>query len=466
MRFIAAVLAACCIAPATQAAEPDWPALEAETLRHFQALVQLDTSDPPGGERAAAEYLVQALTAEGIEVQQFAREAHRPNVVARLRGNGSKRPLLIMAHTDTVNVEPTKWRLPPFSAAREDGWIYGRGTVDDKDNVAAALMTMLTLKRLAVPLDRDVIFLAEAGEEGATDIGIQFMVNEHFDAIDAEYCLAEGGGVTRFGGAVRYAGVQTTEKIPRAIELTARGTAGHGSVPLEDNALVHLGAALAAVGRWTVPMRLNDTTRAYFKRLAAIAPPEEAQRYADILHPDPATRARADEWFRTHEPRHASTIRTSLSPTMVQGGYRVNVIPAEAKATVDTRLEPSEDPEALLEQVRAVVADPAVTVAWAPRNTRPPGISRLDTEAFRALESAVERHYDAPTLPTMSTGATDMSFLRARGMQCYGIGPAIDAEDGLLGFGAHSDQERILEAELHRFTRFHYDVVADLARAP
>jgi len=447
------------------AAEPDWAAIEAETLRHFQTLVRFDTSDPPGREKDAADYLVQVLEAEGIPVESFALEDHRPNVVARLAGSGKKRPLLIMAHTDTVNVDPAKWSFPPFAATRDGGYIYGRGTVDDKDNVVAALMAMLTLKRLNVPLDRDVIFLAEAGEEGATRIGIQHMVNEHLPAIDAEFCFAEGGGVTRQDGKVRYASVQTMEKSPRAIELIARGPAGHGSVPLEQNAVVHLSGAVASIGEWRIPVRLNETTRSYFERLAAISSPEDAQRYMDVLHPDPAVQQRADEYFRKHEPRHASMIRSSISPTIIQGGYRVNVIPSDAKATLDTRLEPSEDPEAFLEQVREVINDPAIEVAWAPRDLRPVGSAQLDTEAFKVLEANIARHYETTTLPTMSTGATDMAYLRAKGIQCYGIGPAIDIEDGPKGFGAHSDQERILESELHRFVRFHYDIVADMARS-
>lgn len=445
--------------------QPDWQALEDETMRHFQALVRIDTSDPPGREQEAADYLVKVLQAEGVPVRTFALEAHRPNVVARLRGSGRRRPLLVMGHTDVVNVDPAKWRFPPFSATRDGGWVYGRGTVDDKDNVVAGLMIMLTLKRLNVPLDRDVIFLAEAGEEGSTRVGIQFMVDRHFDEIDSEFCLAEGGGVTRQDGAVRFASVQTMEKIPRAIELTARGPAGHGSVPLVDNAVVRLTSAVSAVARWRPPIRINETTGSYFKRLAAISPPEAAERYRSVLHPDPGVSGPADDYLVQHEPRHASMLRSSISPTIVQGGYRVNVIPSEAKATLDTRLLPTEDPDDFLAQVRKVIDDPAVEVAWAPRDVRPAGASRLDTEAFRAIEANVTRHYRTTTLPTMSTGATDMAYLRAKGIQCYGIGPALDIEDGPKGFGAHSDQERILESELHRFVRFHYDVVLDLARA-
>lgn len=453
-------------APAARSGvQPEWPEFDAETLRHFQALVRMDTTDPPGREQEAADYLAAVLEAEGIPVQVFARESHRPNLVARLEGDGSKPPILIMAHTDTVNVDPAKWQHGPFSAEREGGYVYGRGTVDDKDNVAAALMVMLTLKRLQVPLARDVIFLAEAGEEGATEIGIEYMVDNHLDVIQAEFCYAEGGGVRRVNGQVRAAGVQTMEKIPRAIQLTARGPAGHGSVPLLDNAVVRISEAVAAIGHWRIPVRLNETTRAYFQRLAAISPPDEAQRYLDILHPDPAVRDRADDELRRNEPLHASMIRSSISPTIIDGGYRINVIPSEATAMLDTRLEPTEDPEAFLDSVRAVIDDPAVEVAWAPRNLRPAGTSSLDTEAFRVLEANLEKHYGSVTLPTMSTGATDMAYLRARGIQCYGIGPAIDVEDGPKGFGAHSDQERILESELYRFARFHYDIVRDIAAA-
>src|SRR5262245_32118408 len=206
---------------AAQTAAQQSTPFEEETMRHFQALVRFDTSDPPGGEAPAADYLKTVLEQEGIPVQVFTLEPRRPNVVARLKGSGKQRPLLLMAHTDTVNIDPAKWKFPPFAATRDGGYVYGRGTIDDKDNVVAVLMTMLTLKRQNVPLDRDVIFLAEAGEEGSTRVGIEFIVNQHFPQVDAEYCLAEGGSVTRTGGAIKYASVQTLEKIPRAIELAA-----------------------------------------------------------------------------------------------------------------------------------------------------------------------------------------------------------------------------------------------------
>jgi acetylornithine deacetylase/succinyl-diaminopimelate desuccinylase-like protein len=451
-----------------QGQPPDWSKIEAETMQHFQALLRFDTSDPPlnppGGEKPAAEYIKQVLDKEGIPAELLSVEPNRPNVVARLKGNGSKRPILLMGHTDVVNVDPKKWTHPPFSATRQDGWVYGRGSVDDKDNTTAVLMVMLMLKRQNVPLDRDVIALWEAGEEGATRVGIQFMVNQHFPLIDAEYCFAEGGNVQRQAGQVKFASIQTMEKIPRGIRLTARGVAGHGSVPLETNAIVHLSDAVAKVGKWAPPVRSNETTAAYFKRLASISSPEDAARYRDALSPDPKVSGAADAYLRANEPRHASMLRTSVSPNIFQGGYRSNVIPSEAVATLDVRMLPDEDANAFLEQVKQIVNDPAVEVAFSGQASRPPGTTRLNTEAFEVLEANVTKHYKAITLPTMSTGATDMAYLRGKGIQCYGVGPALDFEDGPKGFGAHSDQERILESELHRFVRFHYDIVADLAR--
>ena len=444
-----------------QVAGPDWSALEEETLKHFRALLQFDTSDPPGRELPAAEYLYNVLQAEGIDVEMLATDSERPNVLARIEGNGSKQPLLIMAHTDVVNVDPEKWQFPPFSATVDGGYVYGRGAVDDKDNLASALMIMLELKRNNISLDRDVIFLAESGEEGATEFGIEFMVNNHFDKIDAEFCLAEGGSVARVNREVQYAGIQTVEKIPYREELLATGIAGHGSVPLQTNSVTRLAKAVAAIADWRTPIRLNETTAAYFERLASISPADAAQRYLNVL--DPGRASESDEYFLSNEPRHASMLRSSLSPNIFDAGYRINVIPSESRASVDFRALPDESIAEFLDEIRRVVNDPAVEVSLGQRNSRPRGQSSLNTVAFAAIEANIMAHYGVVALPTMSTGATDMAYLRNKGIQCYGIGPAIDREDAALGYGAHSDQERILISELHRFVRFNWDLVMDLA---
>jgi acetylornithine deacetylase/succinyl-diaminopimelate desuccinylase-like protein len=325
-------------------------------------------------------------------------------------------------------------------------------------------MAMLLIKRIKIPLDRDVIFLAEAGEEGTVRVGIKFMVEQQYPTIDAEYCIAEGGTGYRKDGAMRFMSVQTLEKIPYAVELVAHGPAGHGSVPLETNAVARVAQAVARVSAWASPVRLNETTSAYFKRLADLSPPDEAARYRAVL--DPKRINEIDAYFRKNEPRHASMLRTSVSANIIQAGYRINVIPSEAIASLDVRGLQDENMPAFLDMIRKVIDDPSVEVRMGKRDTRPGGVeARIDSDAFHTLEAAVKTHYRVPTLPTMSTGATDMAYLRAKGMQCYGVGPAADIEDGPKGFAAHSDQERILESEFLRFMRFYWDTIQSLAAA-
>ncbi|MEO8681414.1 MAG: M20/M25/M40 family metallo-hydrolase [Vicinamibacterales bacterium] len=447
--------------PATR---PDWKAVEDESLRHYQALIRFDTS---ASERAAAEYLKQVFDQGGIPAQIYAKDLARPNVIARLKGSGRKRPILLLGHTDTVTVDPSKWRFPPFSATRDGGYVYGRGAIDDKDNLAAAVMTMLLLKRHDVALDRDVIFLGESGEEGASNLGIGHMIAEHYPEIDAEYCLAEGGDTIRERGEVRYATVQTTEKIPRGVELVAHGISGHGSVPLKSNPIARLGAAVGRFADWQPNVRIDETTGTYFRRLAMLAPPEQARYYRDVISPDPKVASAAVDWLWEHEPRHASMARTSVSPNIFTGGYRSNVIPSDARARIDVRMVPGEDAAALLEQIRRAINDPAVDVQFAGGGTGRPAIAaqRTDSELFKTVEDAVTAVYHVPTVPSMSTYGTDMWQLRARGMQCVGIGSAVDIEDQTKGFGMHSDQERLLESELHRFVRLNWEIVTELARA-
>ena len=460
-KYISVVFFLISISSAAQENDLNWSTIEDETLEHFRSLLRFDTSDPPGRELPAAEYLKEVLESEDIPVELLYNNPERPNVIARLEGNGSKEPLLIMAHTDVVNVDPEKWIFPPFSATVDDGYVYGRGAVDDKDNLAAALMVMLELKRQDVALDRDVIFLAESGEEGSVEFGIDFLVNNHLDKIAAEFCLAEGGSVARVNREVQYAAVQTVEKIPYRVDVVATGVAGHGSVPLQTNSVVRLAKAIASIAEWRTPIRLNETTAAYFERLASISPSDDAERYLNVL--DSGRVNESVEYFLANEPRHASMLTSSLSPNIFDAGYRINVIPSESRASVDFRALPDENISEFLDEIRRVVDDAAVEVTLGSRDTRPPGQASLNTEAFAAIEQGINEHYGVITLPTMSTGATDMAYLRNQGIQCYGIGPAIDREDAALGFGAHSDQERILISELHRFVRFNWDVVIDIA---
>lgn len=256
--------------------------------------------------------------------------------------------------------------------------------------------------------------------------------------------------------------IQTAEKIPTSATLLVHGPAGHGSRPLPDNAVVTLSQAVAAVAAWTPPVRLNDTTRAYFERLAAISAPDDAQRYNNILRSDRASEIQA--WFKAHDPGHYSTVTTSVSPTMIKAGYQLNVIPSEAEATLDIRALPDEDMDAFFRSMRNVINNPRVEVVPHPALRPKTAPSSLDTDMFRAIESVQARLFSGVrAIPMMGVGATDMAYMRSLGTQCYGVGTTVDVEDGALGFGAHSDQERALEEGLRDFFRFAYSVVSEVA---
>jgi acetylornithine deacetylase/succinyl-diaminopimelate desuccinylase-like protein len=446
----------------TLAQTPDWTKVNDEALRHFQALVQIDSTDPPGNETQVAEYVRKVLENEGIPVIVAAQDPARANLIARLKGNGSRRPLLIMGHSDTVGVDPAKWQFPPFSATRQGGYVYGRGTIDDKSDLMAAMMTMLLLKRANLPLDRDVIFVSEVGEEATTGPGIEYLANQRWKDIDAEFCLAETGGVRRSGGRNQYATIATTEKLPRAARLIAKGPAGHGSRPMRSNAILHLSQAVEKLALWDPPMRLNDTTRTYFEKLAAVRDSEEAAGYKALFDPQKAPAAR--EYLAEHDPSKYSMLHTSISPNVIQGGYQINVIPSEAEASLDIRALPDENIAEFYESMRKVINDPAIEIVPDTRNQRPPAApSRMDTDAYRAVESAYQTVYGVPSLPVMQTSATDMAFLRAKGMQCYGVGPMVDEEDAPKGFGMHSDQERILEEAVFKHVQFFWNAVTAIA---
>src|ERR1700722_15832072 len=417
-----------------------WDQQKVEILKHYRDLIRIDTR--AGNETKAVDYIRQVLESEGIPSQTFAQDPARANIVARIKGNGSKRPLLILAHTDVVGVQPEKWPVDPFSATIKDGYVWGRGSLDDKPVLSANLMVMLLLKRNHVMLDRDVIFLAESGEEAdTTGVGINYMVKNHYDEIDAEYSLTEGGGGTIEGGKVTTMNIGTAEKVPARVRLVANGTSGHGSVPRMDNSLIHLGAAVEKVGRWETPMRLNDTTRTYLEKLAAISPADKAARYNALLNPQ--TSAAAQKYLADKEPQIYSMLRTSVVPTMLKAGVGPNVIPSEAEATLDIRALPDEDITKFYAEMQKEIADPQVKIVPLPA-TRPfSPASRLDTEMYRVLERVSKQMYPSITvLPTMSTGASDKAQLRAKGMQSYGIGPATTREDS-ENFGAHSDVERM-----------------------
>ncbi|MGI9222353.1 MAG: M20/M25/M40 family metallo-hydrolase [Woeseiaceae bacterium] len=442
----------------------DWDAVGEEATGYLVDLVQIDSSNPPGNETRVVEFLQDVFAHAGIETEMFALDPDRANLVVRYHGNGSKRPILIMGHTDVVGVQTENWSEKPFGGARKDGYVWGRGTLDDKDNVTAGLIVMLLLNRLDVEMDRDVIFLAESGEEGTPEVGITFMVENHWDKIAAEYAIAEGGNTEIRDGHVHSVSIETTEKVPRRAKLVATGTAGHGSVPRVDNAVTMLAEAVAKLGRWDTPIRLNETTRAYFQRMADTSEGEAAFRYANVENPEYQQEISA--WFRSNDPYLYSNLRTTVVPTILDAGFRRNVIPSKAEAMLDIRVLPDEDVDAFYAQMAAIIDNPAIEIV-PERAYRPVAApSEIDNQMFQAIEEVASRLYPkSNTVPFMSTAATDMAQLRAKGVDAYGIGPARTREEMNSRFGAHSDDERIAEESLQEMTRFLWEIVLQIGAA-
>lgn len=441
---------------------PDFERSGEEAVRLLQDLIRIDTSNPPGNETAVAEYVNEVLAEEGIPGQIFARDPARGNLVARLPGNGTEDPVLILAHSDVVGVEPESWTVDPFTGLMEDGYIYGRGASDDKGMIAAGVEVMLMVKRVGITLDRDIILLVEAGEEGTTEFGIDYMVENHLDAIRAEFALNEGGSIhVRGDESVDRVDVATAEKVPwRMIRLIAHGVSGHGSRPRVDNPIVHLAAAVAKLGEQPTPMRLNETTREYFRRLAQISPPQLATMYRNIE--DPVLGPMIEEYFRHNDILSNSMLRTSVSPNIIEGGFRYNVIPSEAEATLDVRALPDEDMDEFLAELERIIDDPAIEVT-PPVSWRPSGPpSPLDTDLFRALENTQALMYpDATTIPMMVTGASDSAQLRAAGIPTYGVGlPAKDDDRR-----AHGNDERASVPGMHDFVEFMYRTILEVGGA-
>lgn len=446
---------------ALAAAEPDWTKAKREALEVLVDLVKLDTSQPAGNEILAARYLKSRLDAEGIPSTIYEPEPGRASIVARVRGSGAKRPLLLLGHLDVVAVERDEWSFDPFAGEVKDGILYARGASDDKGVVTGSFQVLLELHRLKIPLDRDVIFLGVADEEDGGVLGITYLLEEHRAAIDAEFAINEAGkGV--FDRDLNYTRfeIQTAEKTPRRIDLKAAGTSGHGSIPLRDNPIGTLARAVGRLFDHEMPPRLNETTREYFRRLAEMSDPDRAAVFRAILSENPT----AEDYDRLRElsPVYHSMLRTSIVPTILQGGYLKNVIPSEASATVDIRALPDEDPERLFSLLKRVMNEPAVDLVPHPQTRPSHSPSTLSGVAFRAFETALGRLYPGvPVLPAMSTGATDSAQLRAAGIASYGFGPARPEWD--LASGIHGKDEYLYVEPFQDYVEILWNVVVEIA---
>lgn len=408
-----------------------------ETSMFLRDLVRMNTSNPPGNETQVAQYLAKVFEREGIPYEVLEPVAGRASIVARLKGNGTKKPVLLMAHEDVVPVERAQWCFDPFAAEVRDGVLYGRGASDDKSPLAAHLETMLQLHRSGRQFSRDIIFLAEASEEADSPASMHMITEKYWDKIACEFALNEGGAAEVANGKIAYFGIATGEKLPRGVRLVAKGQSGHASVPVLANPITHLAQAVARLGTWETPMRLNDTTREFFARLATISPPDQAALFRSLN--DPATQKTLHEKL----PQFYSMLHTSVVPTVLKGGFKSNVIPPDAEAQIDIRALPDEDMKAFYAQMEKIVDDPSVTIIQPDIKDSMPSApsSALNTAMFAALEAAQKKLLPgAITIPALTTGATDSAFLRAKGVNAYGLRVPRTFEENL---GVHGTDERI-----------------------
>ncbi|MCM2305082.1 MAG: M20/M25/M40 family metallo-hydrolase, partial [Elusimicrobia bacterium] len=316
--------------------------LKRDTLAHAKALVALDTSNPPGNEIIAARYIEEALKKDGIASELYTSTGTRTSLVARLKGDGSKRPLLLMCHTDVVPADPAGWKTPPFVPVEKDGYLYGRGTADTKGMCAAEMAVMAWLKRAGTPLARDVIFFAEADEEsGAPARHIDSLLRDRPDLVDAEFAINEGGNSIWKDGRIDEIRVEAAEKEYMDLTLTAKGKPGHSSVPTEDNALARLSEAVARLAAHKFPVTLNPVSRGFLERQAEAGPAPLAAAIKSLLGaPAGPAREAAGTALARLAPEFGAMLRDTVTPTMLKAGYKSNVIPADATATFNARILP------------------------------------------------------------------------------------------------------------------------------
>ncbi len=456
-----AIVAALLSSPASDAQKsavlsPDRAA--EETSAFLRDLIRIDTQDPPGNESKVAQYVAAIFQKEGIPYELLEPAPGRASIVARLKGSGEKRPVLLLAHEDVVPVDQSHWSVEPFSAEVKDGTLFGRGASDDKGPLAAHIETMLQIYRSGTKLSRDVIFLAEASEETSSSAGMRTLVDRYWDKLDCEFAINEGGAAEVKDGKISFLGIATGEKLPRGVRLVAKGQSGHASVPVLDNPITHLAQAVARLGTWETPLGLNDTTREFFSRLAGISPPDEAALFRSLQ--DPATQ----KALHKSQPQYYSMLHTTVVPTVLKGGFKSNVIPPEAEAEIDIRALPDENVAAFYNQMRQIVDDPSVTIIEPDTTNSMPSApsSSIHTSMFTAFEAVQKRLLPgAITVPMMTTGATDSAFLRAKGVNAYGVRIPRTFEENL---GVHGNDERIELKYLGWYQRFVQAAIEEVSR--
>jgi acetylornithine deacetylase/succinyl-diaminopimelate desuccinylase-like protein len=427
----------------------------------FEELIEINTTDSSGDNTRAAEAMAKRLLAAGFaeaDVQVLAPAPRKGNLVARLRGaNAGRKPLLLLAHLDVVEARREDWSLDPFTFTEQEGYFYGRGTTDDKPMAAIWIANLIRFKQEGVVPERDIIVALTADEEGGDHNGVAWLLQNHKPLVDAAYALNEGGGGQIKSGRKLLNAVQASEKVFQSFHVEATNKGGHSSRPEPDNAIYRVAAALTRIAAFTFPTNLNEVTRTYFERMSGIETGPLAQDMKGVAQP------RADAAAVTRLSQQAyynALMRTTCVATLIEGGHAENALPQLARATVNCRILPGEDPAVVLSTLQRVVADDQVKVTpVAAAKPSPP--SPLSGEVMGPIERITREMWPGvPVVPVMSTGATDGLYLRQEGIPVYGVSGLFgDIDDNR----AHGRDERMAVSSFYEGLDFLYRLMKALA---
>jgi acetylornithine deacetylase/succinyl-diaminopimelate desuccinylase-like protein len=436
----------------------DWDQVLDEAIHHLQEYLRIDTVNPPGNEIEGVKFFKKIFDSETIPCQVFEPSSGRGNLLAALKGNGKKRPVLLLNHMDVVPVEKEQWSVDPFAGVIQDGYLYGRGALDDKSMGIAEMMTLLILKREKVPLAGDILFLATADEETGGGWGVDWVVENIPTLREAEYAINEGGYVVlnENGVADRYE-ISSGQKVLFQLQLKTKGTSGHGSMPRPDNPNVKLVQALERVTKWETPYNLLPMVREYFSKLAPKQLHDEKPFFEDIERGlrDPAFAKRL-----ISNPIYNAMIRDTISLTILQGGSKVNVIPSESSATLDCRLIPGSSKDNFLNEIKKRLGDEIKVEVISESRSLPP--SPFDTDLFRAIERfAAKNDPGCPVVPHLLPGATDSRLLREKGIITYDLCPFRLTEKEMMII--HGNDERIALENLRFGMKMLVEIITEVA---
>src|ERR1700675_2828364 len=436
----------------------------------FKQLVEINTTDSVGNVSTAAEAMARRLLDAGFnekDVIVAGPNEKKKNLVVRFHGTGRRKPILFIGHLDVVEARPEDWPTDPFQFVEKDGFFYGRGTNDMKAGDALLLTTFIRLKKEGYVPDRDLILALTADEEGGNFNGVEWLLKEHRDWVDAEYCInLDGGESENKNGKRLLAAMQGSEKVYADFQFESLNPGGHSSEPVRDNAIYHLSGALTRLRDYDFPVKVNEITQNYFARTAEISPGDSAADLKAVAK-DPPDQAAAAHLSR--EPYYNTLLRTTCVATMLSGGHAPNALPQTARANVNCRIFPGEDPEEVRKTLERVANDPKVRISVVPQLTPdgkvvpvlPVPPSPLLPEVTQAMEKILKVTWPGvPLVATMSTGATDGKYTRIAGIPTYGISCMFfDINDNR----EHGKDERVGVQDFYDGVDFNYRLMKELS---